>query len=550
LSIGCQNGKNSFTVLNAAKATPKALSKPKNYKPNQTRHHTLIGNAMKLNKRMIAAAAALAMSLGVLSGGQMASAANQTTLTIGSLIEPSSWSPAKADLGHAAPYYQAVYDNLITRKPDGTYAPNLATKWSFQNFNSTLIMQLRKDVKFSDGTAFDATVAKANLDAFINGTGPYASSLAGTSVSVVDKYTIQINISGVNPDILYYLATTDSYMASPNAIGSSSINTKPVGSGPYLYDSSSVPGSQIVFTANPNYWDKKKIKFQRIVFKTMADVTARLNALLSGQIDATLLDAKTGATAQGRGMTEYSNNVDWLGLLMMDRDGALDKDLADVRVRQAIGYSIDRAALLKAVQGGYGTVTEQPFGKISGANDPALDSYYTVDNAKAKSLLAAAGHPNGFTLNLPAWPDPTMRALLSDQLSKSGITINWVSVPAADYRNQLKQKKWAAGIFQLGLAAQTPWVTINFVAAPQASWNVFNSTDPVIAGALKSINKDRSPKNVIAQSKVINKFLVTNAWYLPFYQLPQLFYTDSHVKTVNQPANAVPYIYNYAPTGK
>ena len=143
-----------------------------------------------------------------------------------------------------------------------------------------------------------------------------------------------------------------------------------------------------------------------------------------------------------------------------------------------------------------------------------------------------------------------MRALLSDQLSKSGITINWVSVPLADYRNQLKAKKWAIAVYQLGLAAATPWVTINFVAAPNASWNVFGSKDPVITGALDSINKDQSSKNVVAQSKKINAFLVQNAWFLPFYQLPQMFFTNSHVKTVNQPANAVPYLFNYAPTGK
>jgi peptide/nickel transport system substrate-binding protein len=505
---------------------------------------------MKFNKRVAAAATALAVSLSVLSGGQIASAANQTTLTIGSLIEPKSWSPTQADLGHLAPLYQTVYDTLVLRKPDGSYAPNLATKWSWQNGNRSLILTLRKGVKFSDGTTFNANVAKANLDAFISGNGPYSGSMAGVNVFVVDPNTIRIDVPGTNPDLLYYLATTDSYMASQQAIGTAALNTKPVGSGPYLYDSSSVPGSQLVFTANPNYWDKSKIKFQRIVFKNMADVTARLNALLSGQIDAGLLDAKTAQTAKDRGFTEYDNNVDWLGLLIMDRDGALDKNLADARVRQAIGYSIDRAALVKAVQAGYGTPTEQPFGKISGANDPALDSFYTVDNAKAKSLLAAAGHPDGITLNLPSWPDPTMRALLSDQLSKSNITINWVAVPFSDYRNQLKAKKWAAGIFQLGLAAQTPWVTINFVAAPNASWNVFGSTDPVITAALKNINKDSSPKNVVAQSKVINKFMVQNAWYLPFYQLPQMFFTNSHVKTVNQPANAVPYIYNYAPTGK
>lgn len=105
-------------------------------------------------------------------------------------------------------------------------------------------------------------------------------------------------------------------------------------------------------------------------------------------------------------------------------------------------------------------------------------------------------------------------------------------------------------VYQLGLAQQTAWASINMLAAPNASWNVFKSTDPVIAGALESINKNQSDKNVAAQAKVINKFLIEQAWFIPFYQLPQLYFTNSHVKTANSVANAIPYLYNFAPTGK
>jgi len=505
---------------------------------------------MNLKKRIVVAATALAMAVtSSISAGLPASAANQSTLTLGSMIQVKSWEPSQADLGHMAPLYQAAYDNLITRDAKGNYQPNLAVAWIFNNSKTKLTLNLRRGVTFSDGTKFDATAAKANLDAFISGNGPYSVTLAGDTVQIVDPYTITITTQVANPDLLYYLATTDSYMASPKAIGTPGLKTVPSGSGPYLYDNSSVIGSQYVFTANPKYWDKTKIKFDRIVFKFMPDVTARLNALLSGQIDATLLDVKTSSTAKGRGFTQYTNYTDWAGLLMLDRNGKVDPNLADVRVRQAIAYSVDRAALLKAVQGGQGKVTQQPFGKVSGAFDAALDNAYSVNNAKAKSLLAAAGHPNGLTINLPSWPDPTLCAVLSDQLSKSGITINWVSVPFADYRNQLKAGKWAAGVFQLGLVQQTPWVTINFLAAPNGSWNVFHSTDPVIANALKAIGNDPSDRTILAKAKTINAFLVNQAWYIPFYNLPQLYFTNKHVKTDNSVANAVPYLYNYAPTG-
>ncbi len=503
---------------------------------------------MNLSKRIGAGLVAVALAGSALAGATPAQAANKTDLVIGSLIDIKSWDPSQADIGHLIPYYQAVYDNLILRTPDGKYKPNLATKWTWNSAKTELSLDLRKGVKFTDGEVFDATVAKANLDNFIKGNGPQVGTLNDSTVSVVDADTIKVTLKKANPDLEYYLSTTDSFMASPKALGTAGLKTKPVGSGPYIFDSSSVVGSQIVVTANPSYWDKTKIKFSKITFKIITDTTARLNALLSGQIDTTLLDVKTAGTAKGKGFTQMSNYVDWQGLLMFDRTGSKNKAMKDARVRQAIAYSIDRAALLKAVQGGYGEITNQVLGKATGAYDAALDKTYPLDIKKAKALLLSAGYSDGVTIDLPSWPDPTMNALLKDQLAKSGITINWVSVPFADYRNQLKAGKFAAGIFQLFQG--TPWVAINQMATPDGSWNVMKSRSPVLDKAIAAIEANPSDKNIVAQAKVINSFLTKEAWYIPFFRIPQLFFVSKRIKTVNQAQNAVPYLYSYAPTGK
>jgi peptide/nickel transport system substrate-binding protein len=141
-----------------------------------------------------------------------------------------------------------------------------------------------------------------------------------------------------------------------------------------------------------------------------------------------------------------------------------------------------------------------------------------------------------------------MNAVLGDQLKAVGINVNWVQTPAADYRNALKTGKYAAGVFQLFQG--TPWVAINQMATPNGSWNILKSTDPVIDKALKSLKDDVSDKNLNAQAKVINRFLTESAWYIPFYRVPQLYFTGARVKTANQAQNAIPYLYSYAPTGK
>jgi peptide/nickel transport system substrate-binding protein len=503
---------------------------------------------MNLSKRIGASVIAIALAGSALAGAAPAYAANKTDLVLGAILDVKSWDPSQADIGHMAPFYQAAYDNLILRTPDGKYKPNLATSWNLNADYTVMTLKLRSGVKFTDGAVFDAAAAKANLDNFIKGNGPQAGTLAGASVAVVDPSSITITLKDPNPELAYYLSTTDSYMASPKALGTAGLKTTPVGSGPYIIDPSSSAGSQEVFTANPNYWDKSKIKFKKITFKVMPDVTARLNAMLSGQIDATLLDTKTSATAKGRGFTQYLNNVDWQGLLLFDRAGKINPVLKNVKVRQAIAYAIDRAALLKAIQNGQGELTNQPFAKSSPAFDAALDKTYPLDIKKAKQLLTEGNSTGGFDLSMPSWVDPTMNAILGDQLKAVGINVNWVQTPAADYRNAMKSGKYAAGIYQLFQG--TPWVAINQLATPNGSWNILHSTDPVIDKALASLKDDASDKNLNAQATVINKFLVQSAWYIPFYRVPQLYFTGKRVKTANQAQNAIPFLYSYAPTGK
>lgn len=504
---------------------------------------------MKPNRAVKALVAVIASLAMVFAGGTASNAAKKSSLTIGSVINIISWDPTAADIGHLLPYYQGVYDNLILRAPDGSFKPNLATAWKWNDSQTTFTLTLRTGVKFTNGEVLNAAAVKKNLDAFIKGNGPQSSSLAGVTVDVVNPTTVRLNMNGTyNPSMEYYLSTTDSFIAAPSLVGTASLKTTPVGSGPYVLDSSSVAGSSIVLKKNAGYWDKSKQKFDTITFKILADTTARLNALLSGQIDATLLDVKTASTAKSRGFIEYRSNVDWKGLLLMDRAGTKNEALGKVAVRQAIAYAVDRAALNKAVEGGYGEITNQVFGKASGGYDAALDKTYPRDVAKAKALLASAGYANGVTIDMPGWPDPTLQAVLKDQLAEANINVNWVQVPAADFRNQMKSGKYAAGVFQIFQG--TGYVAAVQLADPNGSWNVLHSKDKFLTDAIAAMKHDTSASNLNKQAKAINTYLTKQAWYVPFYRIPQLFSANKSIKVVSQAQNAVPYLYNYSPSGK
>jgi peptide/nickel transport system substrate-binding protein len=511
---------------------------------------------MKFRPRAAAVAlvAVAALVLTACSGGgstpaPAASAAKGGTLTIGALVDVKSFDPAQSHIGHYLQYDQPVYDSLLRREPDGKLVPMLATKWSYNSDNTVLTLTIRSDVKFSDGTKLDAAAVKLNLDRFRTGNGPDASTLAQVSgVEAKDATTVVITLKAADPAMLDYLGNADGFIASPKAIEGGKIDTAPVGSGPYTLDAAStVAGSTYTFVKSKNYWDPSLQVYDKIVVKPILDTTAMLNALLSGQLNAALLTAKTEAQAKSAGMTEYKFGTDWQGLLIFDRDGKMVPALKDVRVRQAINYAIDKDTLLKQVGQGFGTVTNQVFGPTTTAYDKSLDKSYPYDPAKAKKLMAAAGYANGFSVTMPTvagFFDPALTAGIGQNLADIGITVDWQNIAGSDFISGMIQGKFAMSWFSLFQGS--PWVAANQIITPNATYNPFHSTDPKVESLVTTIQTGSAADQAKA-AKELNKYVTTEAWFAPFYRPDQIFFTDKNTTTVPQVQQAIPSIYSYSP---
>ncbi|MFI5084312.1 MAG: ABC transporter substrate-binding protein [Actinomycetales bacterium] len=511
---------------------------------------------MKLGPKaaVVAAFAAATLALSACGGGSNAGApggsqAHGGTLTLAALVDVKSFDPAQAHIGHYLQYDQPVYDSLMRRKPDGSLVPMLATKWEYNTDKTVLTLSLRSGVKFSDGTTLDANAVKINLDRFRTGNGPDASTIALVqSVDVKDPATVVLTLKAPDPSLLDNLANADGFIASPKAIDAGKIATAPVGSGPYTLDASAtVAGSTYTFVKSKDYWDPSLQVYDKIVVKPITDTTATLNALLSGQVNAATVTAKSEAQAKNAGMTEYKFGTDWQGLLFYDRDGKMVPALKDVRVRQAINYAIDKDSLLKQVAKGLGTTTSQVFGTTTDAYDKTLDSAYPYDPAKAKKLLADAGFGSGFTVSMPnvaGFMDPALTAGIGQNLSDVGIKVDWVNVAAADFISSMIQGKWSVAWFSLFQGS--PWTAANQILTPNATYNPFHTTDPKVASFIDAVQKGTESDQAQA-AKDLNKYITDQAWFAPFYRPDFTFFTDKNTTTVPQARQAVPSIYNYAP---
>ena len=504
---------------------------------------------MTLSKKVAVLITASSLALaGCASGGSpSAGGAGPQPLTLGIFQEPRTWDSSQAHVGHGLQPYQVAYDSLLLREPDGKLSPMLATKWQYNQDNTILTVDLRTDVTFSDGEKFDATAAKANLDNFRKANGPQMGQLnAVKEVKTVDADTIELDLSAPDPSLEFYLSQSAGLMGSPKALGTEAVKTVPVGSGPYVMDkSASVAGSQLVFNARQDYWNKDLQKFSKVTLKTLQDSTARTNALVSGQVDATLLDPKTGKQAEGAGMKLVTNQVDWTGLLLLDRNGEVNKALGDVRVRQAINYAFDRKTILEQVRLGRGTPTSQVYGKDSGAWVEELENKYTYDPEKAKQLLREAGYSTGVTLDLPALPaeEPTLLAVLKQQLADIGITLN-VGAPIANtFASDIAAKKYSA--IQFNLFQGEPWVAINQMISTKALYNPFKTTTPELQSMIDAVQTAGDGAGEKAQE--VNRYVTENAWFAPLFRVDQMYYHNSKVTVTPQIQQAVPSIHNYAP---
>lgn len=496
---------------------------------------------------------AVALSLTACGGGGGSSSPGggaSTELTLGVLAEPSSWHPAQAHVGHLLQPYQLPYDSLLLREPDGKLAPMLATEWAYTDEAKTsLQMKLRTDVTFSNGDKFDAEAVKKNLDGFKAANGKQVAMLQNYAEAVVeDPATVTIKLSQADPAFEYYMSQAAGLMAAPSALDGEDIVREPVGSGPYvMVAAESVVGSQYVFAKREDYWNKDLQKWDKFTLRLMNDITARVNAVTTGEVDATLLDAPTQAQAESAGLEVLKWPVDWTGLLLMDRDGAQVPALADARVRQAINYAIDREGLLQNVALGNGEVTSQVFGPESGSFVKELDNFYTYDPEKAKSLLAAAGYADGFEMKAPMYPNSdVMYNYVAQQLGDVGIRVVLEAVPAADIQGTIG--KGTFPIVWFNLFQGPTWVAINQLIVPQTLYNPFHSTTPEIADLIDQTRA--AGENVGEVGKGVNKYVTEQAWFAPFYRVKQVYVYDSaRVKVTPQVQMAVPAIYNYEPVG-
>jgi peptide/nickel transport system substrate-binding protein len=510
-----------------------------------------------MRRSLVAATAAslllLTAACGGSSDGGSGSGGSTDSLTLAAITPPTSFAIGEmASSGPEDHYYQAVYDKLLNLDADGEPIANLVTDWSYDETGTRLSLTLRDDVTFTDGTTFDADAMKANLELAKTKTGEAGSALrAVDSVEVVDPTHADVVLSRPDPSLPQALARSSGYMASPKALGSADLATNPVGSGPYVLDQdASTPGSTYVYSRNEDYWNADEYPYDALEIRFLDDNTATLNGLRSGELDgiaATTTDLVSGAKQANLEVTTYTNGgIE--GLYLWDRDGALVPALADVRVRQAINYAMDRDTIVDVVKGGLGQPTEQLFGPSSPAYDESLDGTYDFDLDKAKKLMADAGYADGFTMSMPdaspVFPDE--QAALTEALASINIKVDYQPITGDQFVGSIIGGQWPGNYFNL--TAGSPFEMIGLVLTQQSPFNPFKTSDPQVDELIGQAASTTGDEQDAALQK-LNAYLVDQAWFAPWDAAEGAYVTGKGITVDPVQGLSVPPLANLDPSG-
>ncbi|MDR7563762.1 MAG: ABC transporter substrate-binding protein, partial [Armatimonadota bacterium] len=233
-------------------------------------------------------------------------------------------------------------------------------------------------------------------------------------------------------------------------LGQERAQWQPVGTGPFRlvrYD----PSSYADYVRFAQYWDRAKPYLDRLEMRFIRDMQTRRAALLAGQLDvAGFEDPQIIAELKAMGRFRVITGPPGLGILMLIPDSANpDSPFADRRVREALGYAVDRAAIARAL--GYGNW--EPWDQIAHPVSPAALQDYrgpTYNPARAKELLAQAGYPGGFDTRLTPAPylPREVSVVIQRYLREVGIRAELDTPDIAGYRER-QVKGWRGLLIQL-----------------------------------------------------------------------------------------------------
>src|SRR5437660_2112292 len=294
----------------------------------------------------------------------------------------------------------ALHDALVKPMPGSLNAPCLAESWTMSKDGRTWEFVIRKGARFHNGDPVTAEDVKFSFERYKGAAAPLFKDRV-REVQVVDATHVRFQLKEPWPDFMTFYGTSASGAAYVvpkkyvEKVGEDAYRKAPIGAGPYKFVSFQ-PGVELVLEAFDGYW-RKTPSVRRLVLRSIPDESTRAAALKRGEVD--IVYSIRGELAEELratpGLTLKPSVIQGTQWVYFPDQWDSKSPWHDERVRRAASAAIDRPGINQALTLGYSRLTGNPFVPDS------FDFYWqppapVYDPAKAKQLLAEAGHPKGF----------------------------------------------------------------------------------------------------------------------------------------------------------
>ncbi len=359
---------------------------------------------------------------------------SSNTLTIGWAYEATTLDPAGYTNNPEIWSLVNVFDQLLRVAPDGkSLLPDLATSWDVTSAGTVYTFHLRPNVTFQNGTKLTAADVKFCLDRARNPKQDWSWTLAAIkSIAAPDPATVVVTLTHAWSPLLSDLALFDSGIypeAYFNKVGASYMGQHPIGTGPYMMDQWK-RGQYLLFKKNANYFNAAQYPMQYVKYELIPNDNTRLLEVETGALDVDNvlpynLVAQVQSNPSAAVQMDPSTETNYIIF-----NNAI-KPFNDPKVRQALSHSINRAAMVKAILYGHGSVANSflPAGAID--YDPNIAAP-TYDPALAKKLLSQSSVPHGFSMTMEVasgnavWNEEAQ--IFQSEVAPMGITVHLVEL--------------------------------------------------------------------------------------------------------------------------
>ncbi|MCA0930788.1 ABC transporter substrate-binding protein [Ruegeria profundi] len=501
----------------------------------------------------------------------MAASASAETLRWARAGDSLTLDPHAQNEGPTSALAHQIMETLVMRDHSGALVPSLATEWAPSEDNPNIwVFKLREGVTFHDGAEFDSEDVVFSLDRARTPDSDYKELLASVKeVRATDKYTIEIETDGPNPimpnNLTNMFMMDKGWAEANNAVkvqdyegGEDTFAAKNAnGTGPYMLVSRE-PDVKTVLAAYENYWGKDEFPLEvtEIIYTPIQNAATRVAALLSGEVDfiqdVPVQDLERVASADGLDVrTAPQNRVIFFGMNMGDADLANDNvegknPLSDVRVRRAMSQAINRDAIKQVVMRGQSApagMIAPPF--VNGWNEE-MDSS-TTDIEGAKALMAEAGYPDGFSIQLDCpndryINDEAICQAAVGMLAQIGITVNLDAKPKAQHFPLINNLETDFYMLGWGVPTYDSEYIFNFLAHTKGekygSWNGTRYSNPELDAKIVALASETNLPERDKQIAEIWQVVQDEQLYIPIHHQVLNWGMKSNVGTVVEPEDS------------